>query len=93
LISPASFDTPLRSGPRHCGQSDGPLGTVFGAVMEFVVSDDDASTENQMRSRAAGSANNKVNKRLCFNQFSLSPTMNGLQKGARFEMRTIAVKQ
>jgi hypothetical protein len=32
----------LRSGPRHCGQSDGPLGTVFGAVVEFAVSDDDA---------------------------------------------------
>jgi len=32
LINPVSFDTPLRSGPRNCGQSAGPLGTVFGGA-------------------------------------------------------------
>src|SRR5262249_61313351 len=66
LSSPVSFDTPLRSGPRHCGQSEGPLGTAFGAAGEFAASDDDAWTENQMMSRAAGSASDGARKRLRF---------------------------
>src|SRR2546427_1419409 len=78
LSSPVSFDTPLRSGPRHCGQSDGPPGTVFVGAEESAVSDDNAWTENQMRSKAVGSASERVNKRLRFIQFSLSPTTNGL---------------
>src|SRR5262245_25638674 len=65
LSSTASFDTPLRSGTRHWGQSDGPLGTVLGGAEWFTASDD-AWTENQMMNRAAGSASDRVSKRLRF---------------------------
>jgi hypothetical protein len=61
----------LRSGPRHCGQSDGPLGTEFEAVGEIAVSDNDAWTENPMMNRAAGSASDKASKRLRF--IAISP--------------------
>jgi hypothetical protein len=83
LRSPVSFDTPLRSGPRHCGQSVGPLGTVFGGAEEFAVSeDDDAWTENQMKRRTAGSASDRAHKRMSFIQFPLSATFLVEKRGS-----------
>src|SRR5262249_60362289 len=63
LISPVSLDTPLRSGPRHCGQSDGPLGTEFEAAGEIAASENDAWTEKQMMNRTAGRAGERERKR------------------------------
>src|SRR5215470_2299967 len=77
LSSPVSFDRPLRSGPRHCGQSAGPLGEAFGAAASFAILAANGAppsrTENQMKRKAAVKASDRVNNRLCFIQISLSP--------------------
>src|SRR5215813_2629449 len=73
LSSPVSFDRPLRSGPRHCGQSAGPLGAAASFAILAANGAPPSRTENQMKRKAAVKASDRVNNRLCFIQISLSP--------------------